>query len=92
MRESVLALGASLGLLWSAKALETRSGTREVISKQSANNQQRNQKISKAPRWCGRRGVRPAACRDVMALAPQSDIDSVAAVYGIDPSELPFGR
>jgi hypothetical protein len=36
MRESVLALGASLGLLWSAKALETRSGTREVISKQSA--------------------------------------------------------
>jgi hypothetical protein len=25
-------------------------------------------------------------------LAPQSDMDSVAAVYGVDPSELPFGR
>ena len=85
----MLALGASLGLLWSAKALETRSGTREVISKE---NQQRNQKISKAPRWCGRRGALPAACRDVMALAPQSDIDSVAAIYGVDSSKLPFGR
>ena len=34
----------------------------------------------------------PAGCRDVMALAPQSDIDSVAAVYGIDPGEPPFGK
>ena len=55
-------------------------------------NQQEIKIISKAPRWCGRRGALPAACRDVMALAPQPDIDSVAAVYGIDPGEPPFGK
>jgi hypothetical protein len=53
-------------------------GNQQTISKQSA----KKSKISKAPRWC----------RDVMALAPVADIDAVAAVYGVDPTEFPFGR